>query len=237
MKTVVHPAVKIQSVSKWLLKDITFSVNEGETFFVIGKSGSGKSVLLKTIMGLIQPDSGTILVDRSQCGMVFQQPALFDSITLKQNIGYGLKQTQLSPQAIDQRIEEVCEWVQINPSLLSLFPENVSFGTQKLISLARTLILKPKILLFDEPTTALDPVATRKINSMIQSVSLRLGATCIVVSHDMTCAVEIAKRILFLDQGKMISILSPADFFESKNTPKNTPKNTMISDFMNEVLT
>lgn len=206
--------------SRTVLNDLSFEVKSSEVVFVLGQSGTGKSVLLKCLVGLLKPDAGRIQIDgdditefdeksmqqvRRKCGMVFQQPALFDSLTIKENLEFGLKRHfQLTPQERQERCEKALDAVQLSARVLDQKPFDLSYGMQKRASLARTLVLEPKILLFDEPTTGLDPVATTTINRLIAQVSQKFKTTSIVVSHDMKCADEIADRVIFLKEGKKI---------------------------------
>ena len=203
-----------------VLKDINFSVEKGEIVFILGQSGTGKSVLLKTLVGLLKPEEGEILLEgkniaaysekqmqeiRKSCGMVFQQPALFDSISIYENLAYGLRRHfDFSENIIREKIHKALASVHLLEEILLKKPQQVSYGMQKRISLARTLVLEPEILLFDEPTTGLDPVTTTAVNRLIKEVSVQYKTTSVVVSHDMKCAMEIADRIIFLDKGAVI---------------------------------
>ena len=229
--------------AKTVLKGISFEVPEGKILFILGTSGTGKSVLLKSLVGLLQIDSGEIWVDnqeissfseveylpiRQKCGMVFQQPALFDSLTVFENIAFGLRRHfSLSEVEIKSRVAE-------SLALVNLFgieekkPAEISYGMKKRVSLARTVALRPKILLFDEPTTGLDPVTTQSINQLILELSKKLKTTSIVVSHDMKCALDIADDIMVLDKGGILERGSPDDLKKSKQD--------LTRDFLKEVL-
>lgn len=226
-----------------VLDSISFCAKKGEIIFVLGQSGTGKSVLLKCIVGLLKPEGGEILVNgqnvvplseaemqevRKKCGMVFQQPALFDSISVYENIAYGLrKHFQLSEEKIKEKIYRVIEAVHLPEKVLHQVPQQVSYGMQKRVSLARTLVLEPEILLFDEPTTGLDPVTTTAINRLIQEVSNEYKTTSVVVSHDMKCAMEAAHRIIFLDRGKKI--------FDGAKTEVRSSPHPLVQEFFHEV--
>ncbi|MFN9066404.1 MAG: ABC transporter ATP-binding protein [Bdellovibrionales bacterium] len=196
--------IKIKNLQKSfgdrrILNNLSFEVRASEIAFILGQSGTGKSVLLKCLVGLLKADQGEIWIDgvevthfseeqmlgvRKMCGMVFQQPALFDSLTIQQNLEFGLKRHfQLSQVEQLLRCQKAIEAVHLDPQVLSLKPFDLSYGMQKRASLARTLVLEPKILLFDEPTTGLDPVATTAINNLIQEVSFQFKTTSLVVSH------------------------------------------------------
>ncbi len=204
---------------KTVLNKVSFKIERGQIVFILGISGTGKSVMLKNIVGLLTPDAGEIWVDgvdaaklseesygpiRKKCGMVFQQPALFDSMTVFENIAFGLrKHFQLPESEIKSRVLKALSLVNLD-DIGERFPSNISYGMQKRVSLARTIIIEPEILLFDEPTTGLDPITTNAINSLIQDLSRRLKTTSLVVSHDMNCALAIADRIIVLDRGMIV---------------------------------
>lgn len=226
-----------------VLKGITFKVNPGEILFILGTSGTGKSVLLKNIVGLLRPDGGQIFVGdkevsqlteleyypvRRTCGMVFQQPALFDSLSVFENVAFGLrKHFRLSEAEITKRVKKTLELVNLR-DMEERFPPDISYGMQKRVSVARTVAVGPNVLLFDEPTTGLDPVTTTAINHLIFDLSRTLKTTSLVVSHDMQCALEIADRIIVLDQGNIIEQGTPADLRKSK-----VP---LVRDFLAEIL-
>ncbi|MGE3975689.1 MAG: ABC transporter ATP-binding protein [Bdellovibrionales bacterium] len=229
--------------SHHVLKGISFAIEQGEIIFILGTSGTGKSVLLKNIVGLLTPDSGEIWIDgeevsqltelqyfpiRKKCGMVFQHPALFDSLTVYENVAFGLrKHFQLAEEEIQKRVKECLALVHLS-DIEEKFPGELSYGMQKRVSLARTVALQPKILLFDEPTTGLDPVTTNAVNLLIQDLSRKLHTTSLVVSHDMNCALDIADRIIVLDKGIVIC----------NGTPQELKKNTqpLVKDFLEEAL-
>ena len=210
-----------------VLHDVSFEVKTGEILFILGKSGVGKSVTLKHIIGMIKPDSGRIQVDhfdvtklfdcpdnelgfpllRRRCGMVFQHPALLDSLNVFENIAFGLRnRPEFSESEIKRIIHEKLELVHLEEAILKLYPSDISYGMQKRVSIARTLAPAPSYLLFDEPTTGLDPVTTNAINNLIFELSRALKVTSVVVSHDMGCALRIADRILVLDQSRILAL-------------------------------
>lgn len=231
--------------TRTVLNEISFQISEGEIVFVLGTSGTGKSVLLKNLVGLIRPESGEIWIDggevsrldeleyleiRKKCGMVFQHPALFDSLTIFENIAFGLRRHfKLPEREIEERVYASLRAVHLSSRIDEKLPMQISYGMQKRVSMARTLALRPKILLFDEPTTGLDPVTTAGINELIIELSRGLKTTSIVVSHDMTCALSIADRIFVLDNGKIVAEGSPSDMRKSE-----VP---LVRDFLAEVLT
>ncbi len=226
-----------------ILNSINFSINKGEIVFILGQSGTGKSVLLKNIVGLMKPEEGEIYLSgekitsfnekqmqeiRKKCGMVFQQPALFDSLSIYENLAYGLRRHFKFPlEIMQEKILKALNSVNLNQDILEKFPPQVSYGMQKRISLARTLVLEPEILLFDEPTTGLDPVTTGAVNRLIKEVSVQYQTTSVVVSHDMKCAMEIADRIIFLDQGSVI--------FSGKPSEVKSSSHALVRDFFFEV--
>lgn len=228
-----------------VLKGISFEVPEGEILFILGTSGTGKSVLLKNLVGLLRPTSGEIWIDgeevsnlseedyfpvRKKCGMVFQHPALFDSLTVFDNVAFGLRKhmRDWSDTQIRTRVTECLHLVHLKPDVAEKYPAEISYGMQKRVSLARTVALSPQILLFDEPTTGLDPVTTRAVNHLILELSRELKTTSIVVSHDMSCALEIADRILVLDQGHIIEE-GPVEQVKKSQVP-------LVRDFLKEAL-
>jgi len=216
--------------TRTVLKGIDLHIRAGEIVFILGTSGTGKSVLLKNTVGLLKPDSGEIWIDqenvtdfseqqflpvRKKCGMVFQHPALFDSLSVYENIAFGLrKHFSLPENEIKERVEQALSLVNLE-NVLSKRPGEISYGMQKRVSLARTIVLRPKVLLFDEPTTGLDPVTTNSVNTLIQNLSRKLNTTSMVVSHDMQCALKIADRIVVLDQGQIVDQGTPQQLLQS----------------------
>lgn len=211
--------------SRTVLNGVSFRADEGEILFVLGTSGTGKSVSLKLIVGLLDADEGEIWVGgqnvtrltekqrfevRKRCGMVFQQPALFDGLNVYENVAFGLRRHfDLTEEEIAERVDRGLALVNLRGALGKL-PGEISYGMQKRVSLARTVALEPRALLFDEPTTGLDPVTTTAVNRLIFDLSRTLKTTSVVVSHDMRCALEIADRIVVLDKGAVIEEGTPA---------------------------
>lgn len=227
-----------------VLKGISFKVPTGSILFILGTSGTGKSVLLKNVVGLLRPDSGKILLNdvditklseedylkvRKDCGMVFQHPALLDSLSVFENVAFGLRRhyKNLTETEIETKVFRCLELVNISRDVADKLPANISYGMQKRVSLARTLAVEPKILLFDEPTTGLDPVTTNAVNTLIQDLSRKLKTTSIVVSHDMHCALAIADYIIVLDKGNIVDQGTPAELKKSKQQ--------LVIDFLAEV--
>ncbi len=226
-----------------MLNGLSLKIHEGEIVFILGTSGTGKSVLLKNLVGLLTPDEGEIWIDgeevakfteeqylpiRKKCGMVFQHPALFDSLTVFENVAFGLRRHyQLDEQTIREKVDKALRLVHLQ-GIEEKMPGQISYGMQKRVSLARTVALEPRVLLFDEPTTGLDPVTTTAVNQLIQDLSRELKTTSLVVSHDMNCALTIADRIVVLDKGNIVEQGSPA---ELKRSPV-----PLVKDFLAEVL-
>ena len=227
-----------------VLRGISFDVPEGQILFILGTSGTGKSVLLKNLVGLLKPTSGEIFVEneeisafeeerlfavRKKCGMVFQHPALFDSLSVFENVAFGLRKhyPELGESEVRERVHACLGLVHLH-GLDAKLPQEISYGMQKRVSLARTVAVRPKILLFDEPTTGLDPVTTRAINHLIFELSRKLKTTSLVVSHDMQCALEIADRILVLDQGRIVAQGTAEELKRSENE--------LVRDFLKEAL-
>lgn len=237
--------------SKRILNQVSFEIQTGEIVFVLGKSGMGKSVTLKHIVGVLKPDSGSVFVSeknvtrmnnnqladiRRQCGMVFQHPALLDSLTIYENISFGLRTPQyiqnltrpMTEDEIRAKVVEKTSLVHLNEDVLERRPQELSYGMQKRASLARTLAPEPQYLLFDEPTTGLDPITTTAVNELIYELSRKLKVTSVVVSHDMACALKIADRILVLDQGQILAF-DTVPQIKMSNEP-------LIRDFLSETL-
>jgi len=201
-----------------VLKGISFKINHGESVAIIGKSGIGKSVLLKHLIGLIQPDAGEVWVEeklvntlsfsqlqsvRAQCGMVFQFGALFDSMSVKDNIGLALsKLSGMNEIEVNQRISESLAEVGMENSE-KLMPSSLSGGMKKRVGIARAIAIKPKYLLYDEPTTGLDPVMTDSINRLISKIHKHEDVTSIMVTHELRTVFEVAERVIMIHNGKI----------------------------------
>lgn len=206
-------------------------IPQGKITFIVGKSGEGKSVTIKHIMGLLRPDAGKIIVDgedvtalppeklrsyRRKFGMLFQQAALFDSLTIGENVLFPLKEhTKLPLADMLQRVEEVLRQVGL-PNMQHKYPNELSTGEKKRVGLARALATKPKILLYDEPTTGMDPLVSEMIDELIVQVNEQeRGLTSVVISHDLKAAMATAEHIVMLYKGKIILFGSPATFAKS----------------------
>ena len=205
---------------KRVLNGVDLKIKKGESLVVIGGSGTGKSVLIKCIQGLIRPDSGSIKIDGfetvgaarkenekhyAKMGMLFQGGALFDSLSVWENVAFGLLETQKMPrrQAREKAVE-VLRQVGLGPDVADLSPSELSGGMQKRVGLARAVATRPEIIFFDEPTTGLDPIMADVINDLIIDSVKKLGASALTITHDMASARKIADRIAMLYQGKII---------------------------------
>jgi phospholipid/cholesterol/gamma-HCH transport system ATP-binding protein len=201
-----------------ILDGITFDIQKGESLVIIGRSGGGKSVLLKHLIGLLRPDSGQVLIEgedimemterellrvRQKFGMVFQQAALFDSMTVAENVGFALHRTRAMPEdEIAHKVAEILEMVDL-PGTEDKKPAELSGGMRKRVGLARAIVYEPEILLYDEPTTGLDPIVSDSIDKLIERVSEQLHVTSVVVTHDMRSARRLGQRILMLHDKKI----------------------------------
>lgn len=202
-----------------VLKGIDLKINKGETLAIIGSSGCGKSVLIKHVVGLLEPDKGKVFVEgkevanlsrselydvRSKFGYLFQGAALFDSLTVKENISLPLVENNynLSDKEISKRVAEKLELVGL-PKTEELKPSELSGGMQKRVGLARALITEPEYILYDEPTTGLDPIMSDAIDELIQSLNNSLNVTSIVITHDLFSVKNVADRIAMLHDGKV----------------------------------
>jgi phospholipid/cholesterol/gamma-HCH transport system ATP-binding protein len=229
--------IQIQGLHKWfgnqhVLKGIDLTIKEGETIVIIGRSGCGKSVLLKHIMAILEPDQGDIKIYgqsmfrmssteqdrfRLQLGMLFQGAALFDSLNVRENVGFSLyEHTKLSEEVIVQKVREKLGLVGLQ-GLEELMPASLSGGMKKRVGLARAICNEPKIILYDEPTTGLDPINADVINDLILRMQERLKVISIVVTHDMTSAYKVGNRIAMLYDGKIIAIGTPNEIRNSSD--------------------
>ena len=205
--------------NKEVLRGVNLQVQKGETFLIIGRSGAGKSVLLKNIIGLLRPDSGTIRVDgteitslnkddlekiRLQFGLVFQSSALFDFLTIRENVGFFLDQhTKSSKAEIDKKVKDTLALVGLE-GIENLHPYELSGGMKKRVAIAGAVIYNPKIIIYDEPTTGIDPISVDKIVSLIEDLHKRLAITSLIVTHDLEVGLKLVERLAFLLGGKII---------------------------------
>jgi phospholipid/cholesterol/gamma-HCH transport system ATP-binding protein len=215
---------------KRVIDDVSFEVNDGEVFFIIGASGVGKSVLIKHVVGLLSPDDGEIWLDgdeisgwdesrmfgvRKKCAMVFQHSTLFDSMTCVENVALPLrKHRALSAREALAEARKRLEVVHMD-EFADRFPAELGDGMRKRVAIARALTLDPKYVLFDEPTTSLDPVSARRVDKLIRELSDKLGVTSVVVSHDLVSIFAIADRIVMLYKGKVRMMGTPDEFRRS----------------------
>jgi len=217
---------------KKVLDGLSLHIDKGATYAIIGRSGCGKSVLLKHIVGILKPDQGEVIVDgknvgklkdkdlnalRMELGLVFQGGALFDSMTVAENVGFGLiEHEHIAVKELLERVEESLSLVGLC-GIGNIMPAELSGGMKKRVSLARALCIKPKIILYDEPTTGVDPITADSINDLIRSLHDKLKVTSIVVTHDMTSAYKVADTLAMLYQGKIIFEGTPDEVKESNH--------------------
>jgi phospholipid/cholesterol/gamma-HCH transport system ATP-binding protein len=217
-----------------ILDGVQFRIENGESVVIIGRSGGGKSVLLKHLIGLLRPDSGQVLVDgenivpmnerqllrvRHKFGMLFQGAALFDSMTVRENIAFPLKhegKTPGSESEINQKVTEVLEMVEL-PGIEDKKPSELSGGMRKRVGLARAIVYQPQIILYDEPTTGLDPVVSDSIDQLMERVRDKLKVTSVIVTHDMRTARRLGQRILMLHEKKIYASGSAEEIFNTKD--------------------
>ena len=216
-----------------VLDGVNLRINQGESVVIIGRSGGGKSVLLKHLVALLLPDSGEVIIDgenivgmterrllsvRHKFGMLFQGAALFDSMTVAENVGFALRREKnLSAAELDRRVSEALEMVEL-PGTEKKVPSELSGGMRKRVGLARAIVYRPEIVLYDEPTTGLDPIVSDSIDHLIVRVRDRLNVTSVVVTHDMRSARRVGQRILMLHKGKIYAEGTPDEFFSSADT-------------------
>ncbi len=215
-----------------VLKGVNLKVETGEVMAILGKSGSGKSVLLRHILGLIKPDSGRVLIDeeditqissraldrvREKFAVVFQFGALFDSMTIFENVAFQVKEKKrFAGAALEARVKHVLDDVGLH-GVEDKYPGEISGGMNKRAALARALIMEPKIILFDEPTTGLDPVLLQQIHSFIKTTHLKYGFTGLIISHEVPEIFDIADKVAVLDEGVIIETGTPDSIQNSVN--------------------
>jgi len=215
-----------------VLKDINLDVFKGENIVVLGRSGAGKSVLIKIIIGLLIPDKGSVLVLgksvnnltgndlnvlRLRIGFSFQNSALYDSMNVRKNLEFPLTMNvpNLSRKEIDKTVEEVLDAVGLKDKIEEM-PSDLSGGQRKRIGIARTLILKPEIMLYDEPTAGLDPITSQEINTLILNVQKQYNTSSIIITHDLTCAKETGNRIAMLLDGSFVKVGTFKEVFDAQ---------------------
>ena len=219
-----------------VLKDINFNLYEGENVAVLGKSGTGKSVLIKIIIGLLKPDKGEVVVlgkridqlmrneldaIRLRIGFSFQNSALYDSMNVYQNLAFPLTMNnkKLTKNEVDDAVIEVLEAVGLKDKLKQM-PSELSGGQKKRIGIARTLILKPEIMLYDEPTSGLDPITSAEINDLINEVQKKYNTSSVIITHDLTCARNTGDRIAILYEGRFLKVGKFDEVFDSSEEVK-----------------
>ncbi|MGO8837990.1 MAG: ABC transporter ATP-binding protein [Limisphaerales bacterium] len=215
-----------------VLDEVSFRIENGESVAIIGRSGSGKSVLLKHLIGLLQPDAGAVFIDgenivamnerqllrvRRKFGMVFQGAALFDSMTVAENVAFGLRRHEhLTEREIADRVAGILEMVDL-PGTENKKPAELSGGMRKRAGLARAIVYEPQIVLYDEPTTGLDPIVSDSIDQLMVRVRDRLKVTTVVVTHDMRTARRVGQRVLMLHDKKIYASGTPDEIFTSRD--------------------
>lgn len=225
----MRPMIHIRKVHKsfddnHVLRGIELEVAEGRTTVIIGGSGSGKSVLMKHMLGLLQPDEGQVIVDgedishlserelvrvRAKFGMVFQQAALFDSMSVGDNVAFPLREHgQLKEAEIQEKVAEKLALVSLEGAERR-FPAELSGGMRKRVGLARAIVLDPQILLYDEPTTGLDPITANNVDEMIMDAQQKLGVTSVVISHDIASSFRVGDHVAMLYQGAIVEQGTP----------------------------
>ncbi len=217
---------------KVVYQGLNLSIERGDALTIVGGSGVGKSVMLKMLIGLLKADRGTILFEgeevqrmnprelarvRQRIGMLFQGAALFDSLTVRENVAYGLREHHhMSESEIDERVDWALTAVGL-PGIEAMHPADLSGGMKKRVGLARTIALRPEVLLYDEPTTGLDPINTTRINHLIVQLKKALNITSIVVTHDMGSAFFVSTRMAMVHKGRIIASGTPDEFRVSTN--------------------
>ena len=232
----MNEQIKIENLnkafgSKIILKNLNLKVYKGEKLSIIGKSGTGKSVIMKHLIGMLQPDSGKIFVDNeeltsahdlkkekiiSKFGILFQGAALFDSMNIFDNVAFGLRRQNIDEEQIASEVIEKLKQVGLK-NIEKKYPSELSGGMQKRVGLARALAVKPEIMLYDEPTTGVDPITGGSVDHLIVKMNQEIGITSIVVTHDMKSAYRISDRIAMLYEGKIIFTGTPEEVRNTDN--------------------
>jgi phospholipid/cholesterol/gamma-HCH transport system ATP-binding protein len=238
------PMIAVRSVAKMIgqqeiLRGVDLEVATGETLAIIGRSGGGKSVLLKHLVGLMMPDVGEIWIDgyniigmnerqlgaiRKKIGILFQSGALFDSMTVEENIAFPLREAgEKDPKVLHTKVEEMLEVIEMEGQEDKM-PESLSGGMKKRVGLARSIIRRPSCVLYDEPTSGLDPVVADSINRLIRRLQQRFGMTSVVVTHDMKSAFDVANHIAYLHEGRI--------YFYGTSSQLQQSTDRLIQDFL-----
>jgi phospholipid/cholesterol/gamma-HCH transport system ATP-binding protein len=232
------PAIELYDVRKafngmQVLRGVDLAIRAGESLTIMGGSGTGKSVLLRLIIGLMKPDAGRIMLEgqdivplterqllrvRRRVGMVFQNSALFDSLSVGENVAFALREhTDLDDAAIRERVQEALALVGL-AGVEAKDPADLSGGMRKRVAVARAIALPPSILLYDEPTTGLDPANVEKVTDLIVELKTRLGVTSVVVTHDMPSAFKVSDRLAMLHQGRIAAVGTPAEIEQQQDS-------------------
>jgi len=230
-----QPIIEFRNVTisfgdRTVLEDVSFSVERGQTLCILGRSGVGKSVALRMLMGFLQPDAGSIQVEgqeivglgeeglraiRRRVTMVFQNGALFDSLTVRENVAFPLRERgSLDEDQIQQIVDRLIGLVGAE-DVVDALPASLSTGRRRAVAIARALAAQPEVVLYDEPTTMVDPIIAKRLGDLIQRLKRQLGFTSIVVTHDMRFAERLADSVLFLDQGRARFFGPLKDFLDS----------------------
>jgi phospholipid/cholesterol/gamma-HCH transport system ATP-binding protein len=238
------PMIAVRSLTKRIgqqeiLRGVDLEVATGETLAIIGRSGGGKSVLLKHLVGLMTPNAGEIWIDgqniigmnerqlgeiRKKVGILFQSGALFDSMTVEENIAFPLREAgERDPKVLHAKVEEILEVIEMEGQEDKM-PESLSGGMKKRVGLARSIIRRPSCVLYDEPTSGLDPVVADSINRLIRRLQQRLGVTSVVVTHDMKSAFDVANHIAYLHEGRI--------YFYGAPTQLQQARDPILQDFL-----
>ncbi len=215
-------------LNKRVLNSISFSIQKGEAVCILGKSGAGKTVLLKIIVGLLRPDKGNVFLFgrnifkikreelfrlRENIGFVFQNSALFDSLTVFENVAYPFLKGEISEEEVKEKVLEMLRLVEMQGTE-NLMPAELSGGMKKRVAIARALIMEPKLVIYDEPTAGLDPATGRSLVEIIKRLNEEKKTTSIIVTHDLEVASTLADRVLFLREGKIVKEVKPEDLKE-----------------------
>ena len=238
------PMIVVRSLKKKIgqqeiLRGVDLEIRTGETLVLIGRSGGGKTVLLRHLIGLVEPDSGEILIQdqniigmkerqlssiREKVGILFQSGALFDSMTVAENIAFPLREAgERDPKVLSSKVAQMLEVMEMEGQEEKM-PESLSGGMKKRVGLARAIIRQPSCVLYDEPTAGLDPVVADSINLLIRRLQTQFGITSLVVTHDMKSAFDVADRIVYLHEGRVYFDGTPGDLQKSKDK--------LIQDFL-----
>jgi phospholipid/cholesterol/gamma-HCH transport system ATP-binding protein len=234
----MEPVVKVDNLNliiegRHILKNVSFQVNKGEIFTILGGSGSGKTTITKCIVGLLKPTSGTIKVFgkdltqinplelnslRKEVGYVFQGAALFDSLKVWENVVfYYLEHSNMKEEELKEIALNYLKMVGLGEHTLELYPSELSGGMKKRVGIARAIATQPKLVIYDEPTSGLDPITSRLIDNLIKELRDKTSSTALVVSHDMVSAFTISDRIMILREGEVVLIGTPQEVLESQD--------------------